>query len=125
MGQVQRPHNIFLSLEKKFSWEGFATFDVRDLLVKAGYSKAEVSRLLKAKSVKVWDRRCNIDKVEWFRRQVEEQELFEPYDNILVGKRVITLHPIPFNPIERLRYTLRGMWEKVYEWIEDRLKGAK
>jgi len=125
MGQVKRPHDIFIVLKKKFSWEGFATFTILDLLVEAGYSRLESSRLLKAKSVKVRDTRCNKDKIEWFRRQAEEQELFEPYDNVFVGKRVITLHPSPFSLIERTLYTLRSLWEQIYEWFEDRVIRAK
>ena len=111
MSKVKAPIDMFHTIRRKFSWEGFYRLDVIGALVEIGYSNSEAHRLLKSNSIKIKDTKVREggNHYVWYWRDINKVELVEPEDVIKIGKSYITIKSLPFSPIEILYYKTRGL----------------
>ena len=88
---IRPSNNIFFKVSYTFTTEGLCWLNIPQCLVDIGYSRTEAKRLLKSKSIKIYDTTYNRESWWWYRRPANREELVEPEDVLLVGKKVIII----------------------------------
>lgn len=108
--------DIYMSVERQFSAEGFLRLDVLEVL-KEIFSSTEAHRLFKEGAVKIWDTRVQDGKVFWYKRSCNRKELVEKGEWVLVGRRAIQIRAKPINIFKKVFYYVRPYVERCIETV--------